>query len=102
MDGLVIDDRTATVAQIATHYNQREQSSISEHTTLRELGYSSTSSHQVPLLSAKVRLPVALTPYKHISYFKRIVTCVTSYVSNRPHARHPQHVQKYKIYRFRI
>ncbi len=55
---MVRDDRKATVTQITTRYNQGMQNTISEHTTrqtLKQMGYSSSKPHQVPLLSAKNR-----------------------------------------------
>ncbi len=58
MGRLVRDDRTATVTQITTRYNQGMQNSISERTarrTLKQMGYSSRRPHRVPLLSAKNR-----------------------------------------------
>ncbi len=58
MGRLVRDDRKATVTQIITRYNQDIQNTISQHTTrrtLKQMGYNSRRSHQVPLLSAKNR-----------------------------------------------
>ncbi len=55
---LVRDDRKTTVTQIATHYNQSMQNTISEHTTrrtLKQMSYSSRRPHRVPLLSDKNR-----------------------------------------------
>ncbi len=49
---LVRDDRKATVTQITTRYNQGMENTISEHTTLKQNGYSSRRPHRVPLLSA--------------------------------------------------
>ncbi len=58
MSRLVRDDRTTTVTQITTRYNQGMQNTISEHTThrtLKQMGYSSRRPHRVLLLSAKNR-----------------------------------------------
>ncbi len=58
MGRLVRDDRTATVTQITTRYNQGVQNTISERTTrrtLKQMGYSSRRPHRVLLLSAKNR-----------------------------------------------
>ncbi len=46
--------RKATVMQITTHYNRGMQKSISKHTTLKQMVYSSRR-QRVPLLSAKNR-----------------------------------------------
>ncbi len=58
MGRLVRNDRKATVTQITTRYNQVMQNTISERTrcrTLKQMGYSSSWPHRVPLLSAKNR-----------------------------------------------
>ncbi len=58
MGRLVRNDRKTAVNQINSHYNQGMQNTISEHTTrrtLKQMGYSSTRPHRVPLLSAKNR-----------------------------------------------
>ncbi len=58
MGRLVRYDRKAIVTQITTRYNQGTQNTISEHTTrqtLKQIGYSSRTPHQVLLLSAKKR-----------------------------------------------
>ncbi len=58
MGRLVRDDRKATVTQITTRYSQSIQNTISERTTcrtLKQMGYSSSRPHRVPLLSAKNR-----------------------------------------------
>ncbi len=55
MGRLVRDDRKATVTIITTRYNQSMQNTISEWTTLKQMGYSSRRPQQVPLLSAKNR-----------------------------------------------
>ncbi len=58
MGRLVRDDRTATVTQITTRYNQGMQNTNSECTTrrtLKQMGSSSRRPHRVPLLSAKNR-----------------------------------------------
>jgi len=58
MGRLVRDDRKVTVTQITTRYNQGMQQTISERTTCRtleQMGYSSSRSHRVLLLSAKNR-----------------------------------------------
>ncbi len=57
-NGLVREDRKATVTQITTRYNQGMQNTISECTTrrtLKQMGYSSRRPHRVLLLSAKNR-----------------------------------------------
>ncbi len=58
MGRLVRADRSASVTQITTRYNQVMQNTISEHTTrrtLKQMGSSSRRPHRVPLLSAKNR-----------------------------------------------
>lgn len=52
---LLLADRKPTVTQIIKCYNQGMQKSIAEGATLKQMGYSSTRTHGVPLLSSKNR-----------------------------------------------